>query len=289
MADRLSAYLLHMRPRSWAVVGGHMAVGFAVAHLARIWHLNPLDWLRLAGAWVIWTVFLNGGTLAINTAYDKDEGDIGYLNNPPPTPSRLAGFSLILLLMGLAASSILGWRLFATYAACLVLSLLYSVPPVRLKARAGYDLLVNCTGYGALTFFAGYASTPKPGNLIVLLGCAGFFLLYVCFYPMTQFYQYEEDKRHGDLTLTVALGKKTLLWIALVSLLAAFGFFGWHAALIGLGWKSIGLVVAFLAWCAVLIPWMVKGERYSEKAGMYRALWAWGLTDVAIVVNAVFK
>lgn len=287
MADRFSAYLLHMRPRSWPVVGGHMAVGFAVAHATAIGRLDAVDWLRLLGAWIVWTVFLNGGTLAINTAYDKDEGDIGYLFNPPPIPRHLAGFSLILLLAGLAISPLLGWRFLAAYAAAFVLSLLYSVPPLRLKARAGYDLFVNCTGYGALTFFAGYAATQKPGNLAVLLACVAFFLLYICFYPMTQFYQYEEDKRHGDMTLTVAVGKQRLLWIALVSLLAAFGFFAWHASQLEIGYKSIGLVLAFLAWSAVLVPWMIKGERYDEKKGMYRALWAWGLTDIAIVINAV--
>ena len=35
---------------------------------------------------VIWVVFLNGGTLAINSVFDKDEGDIGYLNSPPALP-----------------------------------------------------------------------------------------------------------------------------------------------------------------------------------------------------------
>jgi 4-hydroxybenzoate polyprenyltransferase len=238
-----------------------MAVGFAVAHGAKVWHLPVSDWLRLVGAWGIATVLLNGGTLALNTAYDRDEGDIGYLFNPPPIPRYLANFALLLMLAGVGLSALLGWRFLVVCAVCFCMSLLYSVPPLRLKARAGYDLLINCMGYGVLTFFAGYAATGKPVLLPVLLACAGYFLLYVCFYPLTQFYQCEEDLRHGDRTLTVALGKKLLLWTSFVGLLAAFGFFAWHAFELKLGYRSLGLAVAFLLWCGVVIPWLVRQER----------------------------
>ena len=48
------------------------------------------------------------------------------------------------------------------YALCFVLSVLYSVPPFRLKAVAGADWLINMWGFGTLTPYAGWAATGLP-------------------------------------------------------------------------------------------------------------------------------
>ena len=85
----LFSYILHMRPAEWPIMAAHTAFGYVLA----------VGWRGVGrGAWlhdalfplVIWVVFLNGGTLAINSVFDRDEGDIGYLNAPPPLP-RSAG------------------------------------------------------------------------------------------------------------------------------------------------------------------------------------------------------
>jgi len=283
----LRHYLRHLRPLSFPVVGFHMAAGFFVAHRGAVWQLGARDWGFICAGVSIWTLLLNGGTLAINTVFDRDEGDIGYLFNPPPVPRYLLGFSLVLLALGMALAPFLGWRFGITYAICLVMSLLYSVPPVRLKARAGWDLLINCSGYGMLTFYAGWAVARKPLEPRGLFACLGYLLLFICFYPLTQIYQNEEDRRRGDRTFALLLGRRWVLRLSLAMMAAAFVLFGAHAVWGGLSWRVIGLPLAFFAWCVVLIPWNLRQERYDEKRGMYRALWAWGLTDIAIVFNAV--
>ena len=60
-------------------VGYLLAVGLAGA--ARGERLGP----ALLGL-ALWVVCLNGGTLALNSAFDRDEGDIAYLRRPPPPP-----------------------------------------------------------------------------------------------------------------------------------------------------------------------------------------------------------
>ena len=282
-------YLRHLRPLSFPVIGFHLAAGFFVAQAGAVQMLDARAWGILCAALGIWTLLLNGGTLAINTVFDKDEGDIGYLFNPPPVPRHLLAFSLVLLIAGLGLAPLLGWRFGATYAACFLMSLLYSVPPVRLKARAGWDVLINCTGYGMLTFYAGWAATERPLGPHGVFACLGYLLLFICFYPLTQIYQSEEDRRHGDRTMAVVLGRRWVLRLSLLTMGAAFILFLAYAKFDprGLGWRALGLLVAFIAWCAVLVPWSVKQQRYDEKRGMYHALWAWGLTDVAVVANAV--
>src|SRR5690606_22635196 len=124
------SYVLHMRPAEWPIMAAHTALGYFLA--------VGFDAARLAASWtdalfglVVWVVFLNGGTLAINTAYDRDTGDIGYLVAPPDPPRRLAAFSFALMVIGQALAFLLPPAFTITYAICFVLSILYSVPPIR--------------------------------------------------------------------------------------------------------------------------------------------------------------
>src|SRR5262245_17928524 len=92
-------YLLHLRPAEWPIMAAHTALGYflAVGLSGAIGGeaLHP----ALAGL-ALWVVCLNGGTLALNSAFDRDEGDIGYLKSPPPAPRHLAIFALLLMAVG---------------------------------------------------------------------------------------------------------------------------------------------------------------------------------------------
>lgn len=238
---------------------------------------------------LLWVACLNGGTLALNSAFDKDEGDIGYLRRPPPPPPTLAGFALALMVGGQLASLLLPLQYTWAYAICFLLSILYSVPPFRLKAVAGPDWLINMWGFGTLTPYAGWASTGVPlGNsgLLVLLG---FCPLFAALYPLTQLYQFEEDRRRGDRTLALKLGMRWSLNVAIGSTLVAFGLFGWAGLQAGWhgSWRWTVLALAFAAWLAVVIPWRWRFGSMTpaqHQRGMYRGLVAWAITDMAIVV-----
>ena len=86
-------------------------------------------------------------------------GDIGYLDQPPPVPRHLAAWGFGLMLAGQLASLALPRGFAIAYAMCFAMSLLYSVPPVRLKAVAGADWIINMLGFGTLTPYAGWALT----------------------------------------------------------------------------------------------------------------------------------
>src|SRR3954454_8986265 len=96
-------YLLHTRPAEWPIVAAHAAVGYLLAvglHRATLGE-------RLAAALLgigLWVIGLNGGTLALNSAVDRDEGDVAYLHRPPQPPPHLAAFGVGLMVAGLAGS-----------------------------------------------------------------------------------------------------------------------------------------------------------------------------------------
>jgi 4-hydroxybenzoate polyprenyltransferase len=285
-------YLLHLRPAEWPIMAAHTAVGYLLAvglsGAARGERLGP----AVLGL-VLWVVCLNGGTLALNSAFDRDEGDVAYLRRPPVPPRYLAAASLGLMGIG----QILAFRLAApypmVYGVCYVLSIAYSVPPLRLKAVAGADWLINMWGFGTLTPLAGWSATGirvEPARGLVLLA---FCPLFAALYPLTQLYQLEEDTRRGDRTLACILGARRSLTAAGGAAAVAFALFAAGAVRAGWrtggadAWRWGGLAVALVAWMGVLIPWRRHWARMTaaeHQRGMYRALAAWAVTDVVVVL-----
>jgi 4-hydroxybenzoate polyprenyltransferase len=281
-------YLLHTRPAEWPIVAAHATLGYLLA----VGLDHAMQGRRLGAATLgiaLWVACLNGGTLALNSAYDRDVGDIAYLRRPPSPPPHLATFGVALMLIGLGSSCLLPVEYRAAYALCLILSLLYSTPPARLKGVPGADWIINMVGFGTLTPYAGWAATGVPltlsGGLVLLAFCP----LFAALYPLTQIYQLEEDARRGDRTLALALGVRGSLVTAAAA--GALGFIGFGLAAVRAGWERqdawrwIAMALAALAWAVVLAPWLRNFRSMTplrHQQGMYRALVAWAITDVAV-------
>jgi 4-hydroxybenzoate polyprenyltransferase len=284
-------YLLHTRPLEWPIVSAHALVGYLLA----VGLPNAMEGHGLKPAVLgimLWVVCLNGGTLALNSAFDRDEGDIAYLRRPPVPPRYLAAFGLGLMLVGLIGAWFLATGYRVAYAVCMVLSVLYSVPPFRLKSVPGADWLINMVGYGTLTPYAGWAATGLPVGPVGRLVLLGFCPLFAALYPLTQIYQFEEDARRGDRTLARALGRRRSLMLALGAAVMGFSLFllaalrsAWQGSE---SWRWAPLGLAAAGWGVVLIPWLIRERRmtpHEHQRGMYRALFAWAVTDLAIVVS----
>jgi lycopene elongase/hydratase (dihydrobisanhydrobacterioruberin-forming) len=290
LVGRKLDYLLHLRPAEWPIMAAHTTLGYLLAvglagadgeHLGR----------GLLGL-LLWVVCLNGGTLALNSAFDRDEGDIAYLRSPPPPPERLALFSLGLMVVGQLAALALPLLFGALYGLCFALSVLYSVPPFRLKAVAGMDWLINMIGFGTLTPLAGWATTGRPVGTVTGIVLLAFCPLFAALYPLTQLYQLEEDARRGDRTLALMLGVPRSLDVALAAAAAAFLLFAWAGARSAwtpgaAGWRWSLLLIALLVWAAVLVPWRWAPEHLQPRdhqRRMYFALGAWAVTDMAVLL-----
>ena len=272
------SYILHFRPREWPIMIAHTSIGFVIAIGVRAW-VNGAQLSAYLTALLAWVGCLNAGTLALNSAFDNDEGDIGYLDAPPPVPRRLAVVSIALSLpTGFALA----------YAVCFAMSVAYSVPPVRLKAVAGADWAINIVGVGVLTPYAGWAATGAPLRPEGAWILVGFGLLFGALYPLTQLYQFEEDELRGDRTLARMLGIGPSLAVSLAAAILAFAAF-WRG-LVVVGSTAQGrwaLMFSGAVWFAVLGVWLALHRRIhspGHKRGMYRALVAWAVTDVAVIV-----
>ena len=135
-------------------------------------------------------------------------------------------------------------------------------------------------GFGTLTPLAAWALSGRPLESWALLAILAFCPLFAAFYPLTQLYQFEEDRRRGDRTLALVLGMRRSLQVALASTAAAFLLFFLAAAALPAGPRQALLLVPLAAWLAVLLPWLRNHAAMTpeqHQRGMYAALRAWAV------------
>jgi len=214
---------------------------------------------RAVVAFVSFHIFLYGGITAYNSYYDRDEGPVGGLRSPPPVIEALLPFSLAIQIVGWILAIAVGWWFTLLYAVVMLLSVAYSHPRFRWKAKPLGSLFVVAFGQGAAGYLGGWlCGAGPPHSLLALepfLGVSVAALSAVGLYPLTQIYQIDEDRTRGDRTFAVAFGpdasfKFALTCIALAGLCICplvLRRFGWHDALL-LGTVYAALIAAVERW-----------------------------------------
>ena len=216
---------------------------------------------RLFWSFIIIHLLLYPASNGYNSYFDKDEKSIGGLKNPPPVNRGLYYISLILD----CGAVVLGFiKIGALFAIMLfiygLISKAYSHPSIRIKKypiggwitvfvfQGFFSLLmcyvgINDFGLNAL----GASRVIIPAMLSsILIGAS---------YPLTQIYQHDEDKKHGDKTMSLLLGIRGTFWFALVAFLFATpGYFLFFSSFYSLRYAFVFLmalspvVIFFLYW-----------------------------------------
>lgn len=187
--------------------------------------------LRGLAVFTAFHIFGYGGGTALNSYYDRDEGPIGGLAVPPPVVPALLPFSLVWQALGFGIVLGIDVALALIYALMFLLSLAYSHPLTRWKSRTWTALLTVALGQGLLAFGAGWlAAAPGLAGLsqpVGRLGAVAAALLVTGFYPLSQLYQLEEDRRRGDRTLAVRYGVRAAMIVSAgLSILGLAGLLG---------------------------------------------------------------
>lgn len=179
--------------------------------------------LRLTVAWLALHVFLYGGTNALNSYYDRDEGPIGGLFEPPAVDPELLRWAWAVQLAGLPLAAWVGGPFVVVWLALLGIATAYSHPGPRWKARPRAALAAVGFGQGGLGAVAGAVAVRNGwGEAGALVGAAAPTyllvptLLVLALYVVSQSYQTGEDRRRGDRTLPVLWGTRTALCVAAV-------------------------------------------------------------------------
>jgi len=102
----------------------------------------------------------------------------------------------------------------------IILGIMYSVPPIRLKGKPILDLLANASGFGIIAFVVGWVSqTEFSTNLI--LDSLPYFLCVSAAFINTTIPDMEGDIHNGDITTGVYLGVRKSCLVSTIILCLA--------------------------------------------------------------------
>ena len=168
---------------------------------------------------IIWHILVYPASNGYNSYFDKDEGSIALIKNPPMVDKSLYNFSLLLDLIALILSLLVNTGLFAAVLIYGILSKLYSHPSVRLKKYPVISFLIVFIFQGACIYWSSYAAVSglnilNGWNLNYILAGLICSCLIGATYPLTQIYQHVEDAKRGDKTLSIVLGIRGSFWFS---------------------------------------------------------------------------
>jgi len=207
-------------------------------------------------------VLLYPASNGFNSYYDRDEGSIGGLEIPPVVTRQLLPVALFLDLCALVA----GWLLTPLFAVCMVAygvgSKAYSHSRIRLKRFPVASWIAVSVVQGGITIVMthlalsrGDLAAAMAPKILFLAALTTLFLM--ASYPLTQVYQHEEDRKHGDTTMSMLLGVRgTLVFSASFFAPVTFGFAAYFSILAGPATGALFLAtqapagLLFLRWFA---------------------------------------
>jgi hypothetical protein len=213
---------------------------------------KDVEFFRLVIVFLTLHLFLYPSSNGYNSYFDKDEESIGGLKYPPKVTSGLYYLSITFF----GVSLLLGLVVNVSYSLMMLVyglvSMAYSHPSVRLKKYAYVSWVTAGAFQGYFTFCMAYAGLTGNGwdvFLIPEIYVPGLLTSVILMgsYPLTQVYQHGEDKKRGDITLSLSLG-----------ILGTFGFASVWFIFSGIGFvayfKWIGDLWAIWGFLAAMFP-----------------------------------
>lgn len=188
-----------------------------------------IHWQRAWPGLLLIHLLLYPASNGYNGYMDRDEGSIGGVEHPLPPDRQLYYTTVLMDIMGCALALLLDRTFGIFYGIYILCSRLYSYRGIRLKKYPVAGYLTVVLNQGALIFAAVYLLAA--GTDFVGLPVAGLLvssLLIGAFYPITQVYQHEQDRKDGVRTISMLLGiRGTFIYCALLYAVA-FGVLAFY-------------------------------------------------------------
>ncbi len=297
----ISAMVSRFRPALWPFIWAHALAGFIAAHGKEALGLDADSWLQGLVAGGHWAVLLGGSAAALTAVFNEECGDAecGVRNAgrraqrrsvdrqsrfrnlpqlPTPhsalrTPHSVFWVALALMLVGLGSSPALAWWYFDAYLIGVILVAAYAAPPLQLSGLRIGGIAAQAYGFGALTFYSGYAASNDPAFRAEFspLYLCGFILLFVA--------------------LRLALKPPSAKWGFFLYWLFLAGAFGCLAAAeirLGNRFGTALLIVPLAGWCVA----GVRGDRAQAEEPPLSLAAGLGLclaTDAAVALTSLLR
>ena len=229
---------------------------------------DPLSWPVLAPALIgsLMAMVFNAGSNALNQIYDLEIDRVNKGKRPLPSGRLTIGEAWVFTVVAYVLTLVLAWLVapagrhecFWIVLAAVVMTYIYSVPPLRTKRFAFWANLTIAIPRGVLLKVAGWSAvkTVIGAEPWFIGGIFGLFLLGAS--TTKDFADMEGDRRGGCRTLPIVYGVSRAAWMispsfvvpfVLINVGAATGVLTGHALLLhGLGaiMTAYGLYVCYL-------------------------------------------
>lgn len=202
--------------------------------------LMPVFWLSLSQVknihtgntifvFIILHLLVYPASNGYNSYMDKDTGSIGGIKNPKQPSRQLFYTSIILDVAALICSAFISYWFLLGIMAFIAASRAYSYRGIRLKKHPVIGYLTVIVFQGGLVFFLVMHGCSSEKTLAVpAIGIVAASLLIGGFYPLTQVYQFLQDKEDGVTTLSYKLGYRgTFIFTAMIYALAMITLAGY--------------------------------------------------------------
>jgi chlorophyll synthase len=169
---------------------------------------------------------LGGSTLVYNDYWDHEVDKTSLRKSSFPLPKGLLSrktilfSSIFLMILALVVSYFVSILFMILVGSCIFLSIIYSTPPIRLKNRAGIDVLTNAFGSGLLCSVAGWIVAKPLLDYPAVWGLTSFLGVSSIYIPTT-IIDSDNDKKFGVNTFAVKLGKKKAFYFGVLSIAGA--------------------------------------------------------------------
>lgn len=180
--------------------------------------------IETAGSLLFASACLFGAVYLVNQIFDKESdriNDKGYflsreIISVPEAVVITAGLNFA----ALAIAFLISGYAFVLFAAIVVLGIIYSAPPLRLKDRAWAGLLANMLAHGSIVYLIGAGWVEELGYREIIRSLPYFFAV-GGIYLNTTLPDVEGDRQAGKRTVAVVYGQRFAQGLALVFVLVA--------------------------------------------------------------------
>lgn len=256
--------------------------------------VDDINWVRAAIIFFVLHVLLYPSSNGYNSFMDRDEDSIGGIAKPMQPTKQLYYASVIMDAAGIVISFIVSVWFAAAFIVYVICSRLYSYRGVRLKQYPVIGYITVIANQGALTFWMVYYGASAQLLLqLPWLGLIAAAFLIGGFYPITQVYQHEADRKDGVRTISMLLGKRGTFVYCAVMYTISFGLlFVYYSQqdklfnFIVLSIFFVPVIVFFLKWFAQV--W--NNEEHADFKHTMRMNWiASTCTNAAFITLLILK